>query len=176
MVVRSKTNSLKSKPLITSRHSLSPDPSHIPEPATYHQASKYPECNHAMQAEFLALMRNKTWTLVPPPLNSNIVGCKWVYRVKRKVDGSIERHKARLVAKYFHQEEGVDYFDTFSPVVKPITIRLVLSLAVTNKHIRDLLRRTNMADAKPISSSAESGSRLTLSGDTCLYRSIVGAL
>jgi len=133
MVVRSKTNSLKPKALITSRHSLPPDPYHIPEPTTYHQASKFPEWHHAMQTEFLALMRNKTWTLVPPPSNSNIVGCKWVYRIKRKVDGSIERHKARLVAKGFHQEEGVDYFDTFSPVVKPTTVRLILSLAVTNK-------------------------------------------
>ncbi|WMV40073.1 hypothetical protein MTR67_033458 [Solanum verrucosum] len=133
MVIRSKTNSLKPKALITSRHSLPLDPYHTPKPTTYHQASKFPEWHHAMQIEFLALIRNKTWTLVPLPSNSNIVGCKWVYRIKRKVDGSIERHKARLVAKGFHQEEGVVYFDTFSPVVKPTTVRLILSLAVTNK-------------------------------------------
>lgn len=71
--------------------------------------------------------------MVPPPSNSNIVGCKWIYRIKRKVDGSIERYKGRLIAKGFHQEEGVDYFDTFSPVVKPTTIWLILSLVVTNK-------------------------------------------
>jgi hypothetical protein len=61
----------------------------------------------------------------------NIVGCKWVFRLKRKADGSIDRHKARLVAKGFHQQPGVNFEETFSPVVKPTTIRLVLSLATS---------------------------------------------
>ena len=58
----------------------------------------------------------------------NVVGAKWVFRLKRKADGSIERYKARLVAKGFHQQPGIDFGDTYSPVVKPITIRTVISL------------------------------------------------
>lgn len=62
----------------------------------------------------------------------NVVGCKWVYRVKQNPDGTVERHKARLVDKGFNQQEGVDYGETFSPVIKPCTIRLVLSIVVMN--------------------------------------------
>ncbi|CAM8944073.1 unnamed protein product [Rhodiola kirilowii] len=84
-----------------------------------------------MQVDFDALLRNGTWDIVQPPCNANIVGCKWVYRINRKFDGSIERYKACLVAKGFNQEEGVGYFDTFSLVVKPPTIRIVLTIALT---------------------------------------------
>jgi histone deacetylase 1/2 len=71
--------------------------------------------------------------LVSPPTHANIVGCRWIYKIKRKADGAIERYKARLVAKGFHQREGVDFSETFSPVIKHATIRLVISIAVTYK-------------------------------------------
>ena len=69
-----------------------------------------------MNVEFDALLKNQTWSLVPPSPNQNIVGCKWVFHIKRNVDGSIECYKARLVAKGFHQQPGVDYDETYSPV------------------------------------------------------------
>lgn len=83
-----------------------------------------------MLEEFDALVRNGTWELVPPTAAQNIVGCKWIFRIKRLLDGSIDKYKARLVAKGFHQRPDIDYHDTFSPVVKPTMVRLVLSLAV----------------------------------------------
>lgn len=83
-----------------------------------------------MDDKFDALIQNGTWELVPKT-SKNHIGYKWVFRVKRYHDGSIEKYKARLVAKDFHQQHGKDCFDTFRPVTKPITIRLILSINLT---------------------------------------------
>uniref|UniRef100_A0A2N9FWE2 Integrase catalytic domain-containing protein n=1 Tax=Fagus sylvatica TaxID=28930 RepID=A0A2N9FWE2_FAGSY len=103
----------------------------ITEPPSYTVASKHSKWCTAMDEEFQALQQQATWTLVPLPDSKNVVGCKWVYKLKHHSDGSIARYKARLVAKGFHQQYGVDFEETFSPVIKPPTVRLILSLAVS---------------------------------------------
>jgi hypothetical protein len=101
------------------------------EPYNVTEALSNLEWKAAMQEEFSALMKNKTWTFVQPQPSRNVIDCKWVFKLKHRVDGSIEWHKARLVAKGFKQCLGIDYDDMFSPVVKPAALRLVLSLAVS---------------------------------------------
>jgi hypothetical protein len=101
------------------------------EPTCHSTAIKHPKWREAMNAEFDALLKNQTWHLVPPSATQNIIGCKWVFRIKRKANGTIERYKARLVAKGFHQQPGVDYGETYSPVIKPTTVRTVLALAIS---------------------------------------------
>ena len=91
-----------------------------------------------MQDEYSALIRNRTWSLVPRPSNRPIIGCRWIYKTKLSPTGHVDRFKARLVAKGFHRG-GIDYLETFSPVIKVTTIRLLLSLVVSkNWHIRHL--------------------------------------
>ena len=101
------------------------------EPTSFTAASKSDHWIKAMHEEMDALIQQHTWSLVPLPPNKNLVGCKWIYKIKRNPDGTIARHKARLVAKGFSQEAGLDYHETFSPVVKPTTVRVILSLAAT---------------------------------------------
>jgi len=101
------------------------------EPTNLHDALAHKDWKKAMDVEYDALIQNKTWRLVPPKRDANVIDCKWVYKIKKRADGSIDRYKARLVAKGFKQRFGIDYEDTFSPVIKSATIRLVLSIAIS---------------------------------------------
>lgn len=90
-----------------------------------------PNWKAAMLDEFDALIKNKTWELVPRPQNVNVIRSMWIFRHKKKSDGSFERYKARLVGDGRSQQVGLDCDETFSPVVKPTTIRIVLTIALS---------------------------------------------
>jgi hypothetical protein len=100
-------------------------------PASHSNALCLPHWQKAMQEEYDVLINNGTWQLVPPVSGRSPVDCKWIFKVKQHVDGFVERYKARLVAKGFRQRYGLDYAKTFSPVIKPTTVRLLLSIAVS---------------------------------------------
>lgn len=133
MQTRSKSGIFKPKALSTKHPFYSALLASSPAskiPTTYLQASKDSKWVAAMENEIQALKSTGTWQLVPYNPNQNVVGCKWIFRIKYRADGTIDRYKARLVAQGFHQRAGIDYSETFSPVAKPITIRVILSLAV----------------------------------------------
>jgi len=90
-----------------------------------------------MQEEIQALEANNTWLIVPLPPHKKPIGCKWVYKVKFTADDTVERYKERLVAKGYNQMEGLNYQDTFSPVVK--MVKSVLSIDVASHwHIHQM--------------------------------------
>ncbi|XP_073817109.1 uncharacterized protein [Musca autumnalis] len=91
------------------------------------------KCKEAMAAEYESLIKNQTWTLVNRPKGKNVIGYKWVFVLKHKADGSVEKYKARLVAQGSSQKYNVDYKETFAPVVRHSVIRLFLSLATQHK-------------------------------------------
>ena len=99
------------------------------EPDSCAQALKDPLWRAAMQDEIDALEANHTWVMTQLPPAKVPIGCKWVCKVKLKADGSLERYKARLVAKGFTQTKGVDFYETFSLVVKIVIVRTLLALA-----------------------------------------------
>lgn len=102
------------------------------EPKNFHEAKSQAVWQKAMHEELTALAKNKTWTIVPLPPGKHAVGSRWVFKVKFNSDGSLDKHKARLVAQGFTQKFGVDYKETFAPVAKMTTVRVLLSVAINN--------------------------------------------
>nr|KYP65831.1 Retrovirus-related Pol polyprotein from transposon TNT 1-94 [Cajanus cajan] len=136
MTTRAKVGIFKPKTYVTAADISTYD--HTIEPTVKEALSK-PEWCQAMKDEYEALLKNNTWSLVDLPVGCKAVGCRWVFKCKYNAYGTFQKHKARLVAKGFHQREGFDFTDTFSPVVKPTIVRVVLTLALTRQwHIHQI--------------------------------------
>jgi hypothetical protein len=112
---------------------------HNTKPTTYLGASKVEHWKKAMNIELDALTKTGTWKIVYLPLNIQPIGRRWVYKVKYRSNGSIERYNARLVAKGYTQLESLNFYDTFSPIAKSTTVRMLLALVATmNWNLRQL--------------------------------------
>ena len=103
------------------------------EPQSYYEAIRSPMKDNwinAMKSEYNSLLKNHTWELVDPPKDRKIIGSKWVFRIKEDKHGNPLRFKARLVAQGFSQIPGFDFTETYAPVVKFSSLRILLKLAV----------------------------------------------
>lgn len=97
---------------------------------TFKQAHLNPKWRTAMQEEIDSIHNNRTWSLVPLPLDKKAITSRWVFKLKTGINGDPTRFKARLVARGFEQTNGVDFVDTFAPVVRWETIRTLIAIAV----------------------------------------------
>lgn len=116
----------------------------VPIPSSYKQAMEHHCWQEAIQAELLALEENQTWDVVTCPPSVKPLGSKFVFTIKLRSDGSIDRYKARLVVLGNKQEFGLDYEETFAPVAKMTTVRIILAIAASKSwqlHQMDVKKR-----------------------------------
>lgn len=126
MTTRLETRNIKPKHIMDLQHSVRV----LSDPVTYKEATQHSHWIDAMDAEYSTLMQQQTWTFVPPPSDHTILGYRWMYKTKIHADGTIARHKVCLVAQGYRQQEGVEFFETFSPVAKITTVRMFITLDV----------------------------------------------
>ena len=106
------------------------------EPSSYFEAISSPDAllwKEAIKIELDSILKNQTWELVDLPSGAKPIGHKWIFKRKYFPDGSIEKYKARLVAKGFSQKQNIYYFDTFAPVTRISSIRILIVLASIHK-------------------------------------------
>ncbi|KAL0412157.1 UNVERIFIED_CONTAM: Retrovirus-related Pol polyprotein from transposon RE1 [Sesamum latifolium] len=101
------------------------------EPRSYKQSCQSQEWRQAMETKLDALHKNNTWDVTPLPKDKRAIGYRWIYKLKLKADGSVNKYKARLVVKGYNQIEGISYIDSFSPVAKAVTVRILLAVAAS---------------------------------------------
>jgi hypothetical protein len=103
------------------------------EPTCFEEAIQKKEWADAMTKEYQSIIKNDVWEIVPRPKSKDVVSSKWLFKIKHVVDGSIEKYKARFVARGFSQKEGIDYEETFAPVSRYTSIRTIIALAAKMK-------------------------------------------
>ena len=101
----------------------------VKEPSSFEEAMEDPAWVDAMVEEYDSIVRNSAWKIVLRSEGKSVVGFRWIYKVKQVVDGSVEKYKARFFAQGFSQIEGIDYEETFAPVTRYSSIRMILSLS-----------------------------------------------
>jgi hypothetical protein len=99
------------------------------EPSTFEEATKHKVWKDAMIEEYESILKNDVWEEVRRPQGKSVVTSKWLYKIKHATDGSVEKFKARFVARGFSQKEGIDYDEIFAPVSRYTSIRIIISLA-----------------------------------------------
>ena len=102
----------------------------VTEPSSFEEAVQEPTWVDAMVEEYDSIVRNSAWEIVPRSMGKSVVGSRWIYKVKQATDGSVEKYKARFVARVFSQIKGIYYEETFALVTQYSSIRTILALSI----------------------------------------------